>query len=53
MGTLIGLIVVILFCLEFFCIRRYDNKVNKIKMAELNEYKTKYFTLRDLLYPEE
>ena len=53
MGTLIGLIIIILFCLEFFCIRRYDNKVNKIKTMELNEYKIKYFKLRDLLYPEE
>jgi len=47
------LFIVILLCLEFFCIRRYDNKINKIKMAELNEYKVRYFTLRDLLYPEE
>ena len=53
MDTIIILVIVILFCLEFFCIRRYDNKINKIKMAELNEYKVKYHTLRDLLYPEE
>ena len=53
MNTIIILFIVILLYLEFFCIRRYDNKVNKIKTMELNEYKIKYFKLRDLLYPEE
>ena len=46
---IIILFIVILLCLEFFCIRRYDNKVNKIKMAELNEYKDKYTKLRELV----
>ena len=55
MNTIIIIVVcaLVLFSVEFVCIRKHDNRVNQIKTQELETYKSKYLSLRELVIPEE
>ena len=53
MDTIIILVVLGLFIGQFICIKKYDDMVSRTKLSELEEYKTKYIRLKELVCPKE